>query len=295
MIKVGVVGGAGYTAGELIRILINHPKAEITFVQSTSQGGLPISDIHTDLVGESDLMFASEFDYSVDVLFLCMGHGRSRSFVEGLPASYTGKIIDLSNDYRLKDSADGFVYGLPELNRDAIAQAQKIANPGCFATAIQLALLPLAADQQLNEVHIHAITGSTGAGQACSATTHFSWRNNNASVYKSFQHQHLGEIGESMLQLQSDFSDAINFVPMRGNYPRGILASLYLESSMSESEAKALFECTFQKVIDHTDYMYFCIVFFHKHQCFIGIHNLFHIRIFVNHKHKRMLSIISFK
>jgi len=242
MIKVGVVGGAGYTAGELIRILINHPKAEITFVQSTSQAGLPISDIHTDLVGESDLVFDSEFDYSVDVMFLCMGHGRSRSFVEGLPASYKGKIIDLSHDYRLKNTADSFVYGLPELNRDTIAQAQKIANPGCFATAIQLALLPLADHKQLSEVHIHAITGSTGAGQACSSTTHFSWRNNNASVYKAFQHQHLSEIGESMLQLQSDFSDAINFVPMRGNYPRGILASVYLESSMSESEAKALFE-----------------------------------------------------
>ncbi|TRX72258.1 N-acetyl-gamma-glutamyl-phosphate reductase [Carboxylicivirga sp. M1479] len=241
MIKVGVVGAAGYTAGELIRILLNHSQAEIAFVQSNSQVGKSVADVHTDLVGETDLIFNVEVDYTVDVLFLCMGHGRSRSFVEQLPSDYKGKIIDLSHDYRLKKSADGFVYGLPELNREEIKSADKIANPGCFATAIQLALLPMASAKALSEVHIHAVTGSTGAGQACSSTTHFSWRNNNASVYKSFEHQHLGEIGESLVQLQPNFSEDVNFVPMRGNYPRGILASLYFESSLSEGEAKELF------------------------------------------------------
>ncbi|WP_439181688.1 N-acetyl-gamma-glutamyl-phosphate reductase [Carboxylicivirga taeanensis] len=242
MIKVGIIGGAGYTAGELIRILLNHPKVEISFVQSSSQAGLPLTQIHTDLIGETEELFVQEADYSVDVLFLCMGHGRSRSFVEAIPAEYQGKIIDLSHDYRLKDTADGFVYGLPELNRAAIRPAQKIANPGCFATAIQLALLPLGDAGQLSEVHVHAITGSTGAGQACSATTHFSWRNNNASVYKSFSHQHLNEIGESLLQLQPDFKEAVNFVPMRGNFPRGILASVYLDSSLEEAAAQELYE-----------------------------------------------------
>ncbi|WP_430810630.1 MULTISPECIES: N-acetyl-gamma-glutamyl-phosphate reductase [unclassified Carboxylicivirga] len=241
MIKVGIVGGAGYTAGELLRILLQHPKAQIGFVQSTSQAGLPVTAIHTDLVGDTDLVFDGEIDYSVDVLFLCMGHGRSRQFVKDIPTTYAGKIIDLSHDFRLKELADGFVYGLPELNGAAIREAKYIANPGCFATAIQLALLPLAAAKQLSEVHIHAITGSTGAGQACSPTTHFSWRNNNASVYKSFEHQHLGEIGESMLQLQPDFAQDINFVPMRGNYPRGILASVYLDSDLSEEEAVSLY------------------------------------------------------
>ncbi|WP_430814629.1 N-acetyl-gamma-glutamyl-phosphate reductase [Carboxylicivirga sp. RSCT41] len=241
MIKVGIIGGAGYTAGELIRILLNHPKATIAFVQSNSQAGLPLTDIHTDLIGETELVFCSDVDYNADVLFLCMGHGRSRSFVEAIPPSYKGKIIDLSNDYRLKESSDGFIYGLPELNHELIKQSDKVANPGCFATAIQLALLPLASATRLNEVHIHAVTGSTGAGQACTSTTHFSWRNNNASVYKSFEHQHLGEIGESVLQLQPGFSKDINFVPMRGNYPRGILASVYLDSDLSEQEAKGLF------------------------------------------------------
>jgi N-acetyl-gamma-glutamyl-phosphate reductase len=241
MIKVGIIGGAGYTAGELIRLLINHPKAEIAFVQSSSQSGIQISDIHRDLVGECDLQFVTAPDYSVDVLFLCMGHGRSRSFVETIPADYNGKIIDLSNDYRLKDQADGFIYGLPELNKATIQKADKIANPGCFATAIQLALLPIAKAKQLTEVHVHAVTGSTGAGQACTSTTHFSWRNNNASVYKSFSHQHLGEIGESLLQLQPGFVNSVNFVPMRGNYPRGILASVYLDSELSEQEAVDLY------------------------------------------------------
>ncbi len=242
-IKVGIIGGAGYTAGELIRILVHHPHAEISFIQSTSQAGLDVCSIHADLIGDIEMNFVADVDYSkTDVLFLCMGHGRSKSFVETIPETYKGKIIDLSNDFRLNKDADGFVYGLPECNKAQIENSDKIANPGCFATAIQLALLPLAAEELLDEVHIHAITGSTGAGQAPSATTHFSWRNNNASVYKSFSHQHLGEIGETMVQLQPAFDKEINFVPMRGNFPRGILASVYLDCSLSEDEAKELYK-----------------------------------------------------
>ncbi len=242
MIKVGIIGGAGYTAGELIRLLLHHPQAEICFVQSNSQGGLQVSDVHTDLIGDTDLVFDTEPDLNqADVLFLCMGHGRSKDFVHGLPSTYKGKIIDLSHDFRLAHAAEGFVYGLPECNRGLIKQSNRIANPGCFATAIQLALLPLAAIRKLSEVHVHAITGSTGAGQAASDTTHFSWRNNNVSVYKSFTHQHLGEIGETVVQLQPDFEDAINFIPMRGNYPRGIMASVYLDCDLSEEMANELF------------------------------------------------------
>lgn len=242
MIKVGIIGGAGYTAGELIRLLLNHPETSISFIQSNSQAGLLVSDIHTDLIGEIDLKFVSEPDYKqADVLFLCMGHGRSKDFVHQIPSDFSGKIIDLSNDFRLKDEAEDFVYGLPELNREKIKQSDRIANPGCFATAIQLALLPLAATRHLSEVHVHGITGSTGAGQAATSTTHFSWRNNNVSVYKSFSHQHLGEIGETVVSLQPDFKEEINFVPMRGNYPRGIMTSTYMDCSLSEEEAKALF------------------------------------------------------
>ena len=242
-IKVGIIGGAGYTAGELIRILVHHPQAEISFIQSTSQAGLDVCSIHTDLIGDIELNFVADVDYDkADVLFLCMGHGRSKSFVEAIPETYKGKIIDLSNDFRLNKDADGFVYGLPECNKAQIEKSDKIANPGCFATAIQLALLPLAAEGLLDEVHIHAITGSTGAGQAPSTTTHFSWRNNNASVYKSFSHQHLGEIGETMVQLQPAFDKEINFVPMRGNFPRGILASVYLDCNLSEDDAKELYK-----------------------------------------------------
>ncbi|MBS2096954.1 N-acetyl-gamma-glutamyl-phosphate reductase [Carboxylicivirga linearis] len=242
-IKVGIIGGAGYTAGELIRILVHHPQAEISFIQSASQAGLDVCSIHADLIGDIEMNFVADVDYDkADVLFLCMGHGRSKSFVEAMPETYKGKIIDLSNDFRLNKDADGFVYGLPECNKAQIENSDKIANPGCFATAIQLALLPLAAEGLLDEVHIHAVTGSTGAGQAPSATTHFSWRNNNASVYKSFSHQHLGEIGETMVQLQPAFDKEINFVPMRGNFPRGILASVYLDCNLSEEDAKELYK-----------------------------------------------------
>ncbi len=242
MIKAGIIGGAGYTAGELIRVLINHPDAEIEFVQSSSNAGNAIADVHTDLIGEIDMSFVTSPDlHNADVIFLCMGHGRSKSFVDELPATYKGKIIDLSHDFRLKANAGDFVYGLPELQRDKIVKSSRIANPGCFATVIQLALLPVAAAQMLNEVHIHAVTGSTGAGQSLTPTTHFSWRNNNTSVYKAFGHQHLGEIGETLVQLQSSFDAPVNFVPIRGDFPRGIMASVYFDSQLSEQEANKLF------------------------------------------------------
>lgn len=243
MIKVGIIGGAGYTAGELIRILLNHPQAEIAFVQSSSNAGNRISDVHTDLLGDTDIQFVAEPDFTaVDVVFFCMGHGKSKEFLQKNTLPEKVKIIDLSHDFRLKKEGNTFVYGLPELNREAIKKAGKIANPGCFATGIQLAILPLAAVGLIkDELHINAITGSTGAGQAPSSTSHFSWRNNNLSVYKAFEHQHLGEIGESLKQLQGDFNHDINFIPVRGNHPRGIFASVYTRFDGSLEEAQKLY------------------------------------------------------
>ncbi|MCW3786125.1 N-acetyl-gamma-glutamyl-phosphate reductase [Plebeiibacterium sediminum] len=243
MIKVGIVGGAGYTAGELLRILIFHPEVEITCIQSTSNAGNPISAVHADLIGESDLVFAENLDTDVvDVIFLCMGHGKSKEFLSENVIPDHIKIIDLSHDYRLKADGNDFVYGLPELNREDIKSASKIANPGCFATAIQLALLPIAASGKLNEVHVNAITGSTGAGQKPTATSHFSWRNNNLSVYKAFSHQHLGEIKQSLCQLQNDFTNEVNFIPVRGNFARGIMATAYTESDMTVEDAVQLYK-----------------------------------------------------
>lgn len=241
MVKVGIIGGAGYTAGELIRLLINHPKVEIVFVHSTSNAGNHICDVHDGLWGETDLYFSADYDLNaVDVLFLCSAHGMSRKFWEENSMPQGLKVVDLAQDYR--DESDGYVYGLPEVNRLRIAGAMRVANPGCFATAIQLALLPLAAAGELkSEVHITAITGSTGAGVKPSATTHFSWRNNNLSVYKAFEHQHLLEIGRTLCNLQPTFDKDINFVPMRGDFARGILASVYTETSLSIEEARALY------------------------------------------------------
>ncbi len=231
MIKVGIVGGAGYTAGELIRILLNHPQAEITFVQSSSNAGNLLSDVHTDLLGDTDIKFVAESDFTlVDVVFFCMGHGKSKEFLlkHTLPGKV--KIIDLSHDFRLEREGNDFVYGLPELNRELIRGSNKIANPGCFATGIQLAILPLAyAGLIKDELHVNGITGSTGAGQSPGSTTHFSWRNNNVSVYKAFEHQHLGEIAQSLKQLQPDFKYDINFIPVRGNHTRGIFVSVYTQ------------------------------------------------------------------
>lgn len=247
-IKAGVIGGAGYTAGELLRILVNHPNVEIVFVNSSSNAGNPVVDVHSGLVGETDLVFTSELPFEqVDALFLCSAHGDSKKFMDenNVPANL--KIIDLSTDYREKRADHDFVYGLPELNRDAIRNAQHIANPGCFATCIQVALLPLAAAGLLtDEVHVNAITGSTGAGVKPSSTSHFSWRNNNISIYKAFDHQHLQEIGQSLRQLQAGFDKVVNFIPVRGNFARGIYATSYINCALSIDEAKKLYKDYYQ-------------------------------------------------
>ena len=242
-IKAGVIGGAGYTAGELIRILIHHPNVEITFVHSTSNAGNPVTDVHSGLIGETALVFTNELTFDkIDVLFLCSAHGDSKKFMELNELPNGLKIIDLSTDYRAKSPTHDFVYGLPELNRDKIQKATHIANPGCFATAIQLAIFPLAAAGLLtDEIHVNAITGSTGAGVKPSDTSHFSWRNNNISIYKAFGHQHLEEIVQSLRQLQPGFNKAVNFIPVRGNFARGIFATVYTKSSLTLEEAKKLY------------------------------------------------------
>lgn len=241
MIKVGIIGGAGYTAGELIRLLINHPEVEVVFIHSTSNAGNAVSDVHGGLIGESELRFTDSYDLNaVDLLFLCSAHGQSRKFWEENVAPATLKIIDLAQDFR--DESCGYVYGLPEVNRGRIATTSHLANPGCFATAIQLALLPLASAGLLkSQVHITAITGSTGAGVKPGATTHFSWRSDNISVYKAFEHQHLIEINRTIKGLQPSFESAINFVPMRGDFARGIFASVYTDCDLTAEQAVALY------------------------------------------------------
>ena len=245
MIKAGIIGGSGYTGGELIRILLNHSQVEIDFVYSTTRAGKPIHSAHADLLGALDLAFTGTVNLNVDVVFLCLGHGNSTKFLNEHHFSAATKIIDLSNDFRLKDDSilDGkqFVYGLPELNKTTIEKANYIANPGCFATAIQLGLLPLAKAGLLNsDVHINAVTGSTGAGISPSSTSHFSWRNNNVSWYKPFTHQHLGEINESLNALQEN-TGSLFFLPNRGNFTRGILATAYTHFEGSEAEAIQLY------------------------------------------------------
>jgi len=252
MIQVGIIGGAGYTAGELIRLLMFHKEAEINFVYSTSNAGNMISKVHQDLEGSLNLKFTGSINPNVDVLFLCLGHGNSMKFLEANTFSNNTKIIDLGNDFRLlKDKQFGdktFVYGLPELQRDLIIKAHYIANPGCFATAIQLALLPLAHHNLIkNDVHVNAVTGSTGAGTSLSETTHFSWRDNNFSYYKPFTHQHLGEINQSVKQLQNAFNSDILFMPNRGNFSRGIFATAYTDFEGSVEEAKALYKAFYQE------------------------------------------------
>ena len=243
MIKAGIIGGAGYTAGELIRILVNHPTVEIAFVNSTSNAGKDVTAVHGGLFGETELVFTNELPLDgVDVLFLCSAHGDSRRFLEANTVPAGLKIIDLSTDYRHARPDHDFVYGLPEINKEAIQKAFHVANPGCFATAIQLAILPLAAAGLLtDDVHINAITGSTGAGVKPAETSHFSWRNNNISVYKAFGHQHLDEIEQSVRQLQPGFDKNLNFIPVRGNFARGIFASTYTKCPLSVGEAKALY------------------------------------------------------
>ncbi|PCH72573.1 MAG: N-acetyl-gamma-glutamyl-phosphate reductase [Flavobacteriaceae bacterium] len=260
MIQVGIIGGAGYTAGELIRLLVHHKHVNIDFVYSTSNAGNKIYDVHQDLMGEIESSFTGLVNLNVDVVFLCLGHGNSTTFLNKHDFATTTKIIDLSNDFRLlKDHKLGeraFVYGLPELQKEAIGNASNIANPGCFATAIQLGLLPLAKAQKLNStIHVNATTGATGAGVSPGSTTHFSWRSTNFSVYKAFSHQHLDEISESLQYLQNkeiiqkNTTDDILFIPNRGSFSRGIFASIYLESNLTESAAYQLFKDFYKEAV----------------------------------------------
>lgn len=246
MIKAGIIGGSGYTGGELIRLLLNHPQTEVDFVFSTTRAGKPVASAHQDLLGQTNLLFSGEINPNVDVVFLCLGHGNSTKFLEENDFADHTKIIDLSNDFRLNADANWndktFVYGLPEINKSDIQNAKAIANPGCFATTIQLGLLPLAKGGFLtNDVHINAVTGSTGAGVGLSATSHFSWRNNNVSWYKPFTHQHLGEIGESLDSFGKNVGK-LYFLPNRGNFTRGILATAYTPFDGSLEDAQQLFK-----------------------------------------------------
>lgn len=283
-IKAGIVGAAGYTGGEMIRILLNHPDVQIHFIQSSSSAGKFLYEVHTDLLGDTELKFDAGLIPGADVIFLCVGHGDARKFLNANNLESTVRIIDLSQDFRLEpatfhagnqsgmggeiqaglpfDNQSGmggenqserqsesrsFTYGLPALNRTAIRQAGNIANPGCFATAIQLALLPLASSALLkNDIHISAVTGSTGAGQSLAPSTHFTWRENNLSVYKAFTHQHLGEINRSLKQLQPDFKAAINFIPYRGDFTRGIIASVYTDTDLSYDQAFELYTAYYE-------------------------------------------------
>ncbi|HEX2845712.1 MAG TPA: N-acetyl-gamma-glutamyl-phosphate reductase [Chitinophagaceae bacterium] len=244
-IKAGIIGGAGYTGGELIRLLIHHPGTIVSFIHSRSNAGQPVHKVHQDLLGETDLLFTGELNTDIDVLFLCLGHGESKKFLTENTIPAHVKIIDLANDFRLKSHSGigdrQFIYGLPELNKKAIQSATAIANPGCFATGIQLGLLPLAKAGLLKEVYATGITGSTGAGQALSPTSHFSWRANNIQAYKTLSHQHLGEIGESLLQLQPGGVIDLNFVPWRGDFTRGIFVSSTLSCDLSLEELYTLF------------------------------------------------------
>jgi N-acetyl-gamma-glutamyl-phosphate reductase len=252
-LKIGIIGGAGYTGGELIRLLINHPNAEITFINSKSNAGNNISKVHRDLIGETDLQFSDDLHNDIDVLFLCVGHGDAKKFLEDNVIDEKVKIIDLSQDFRLAHSSQlatrSFVYGLPELNREQIKSACNIANPGCFATAIQLGLLPLAKAGLLNDIYTTGITGSTGAGQSLSNTSHFSWRENNIQAYKTLTHQHLGEIHQSLHQLQPDFPNSslgvggdLSFVPWRGDFTRGIFISSTVKTDKSLEELTMLYK-----------------------------------------------------
>ncbi len=245
-IKVGIIGGAGYTGGELIRLLLNHPGAAISFIHSRSNAGQAVHSVHQDLVGETEMAFTGELSNDIDVLFLCLGHGESKKFLSENRIAEKIKVIDLANDFRLaaqaRTGSRNFVYGLPELNREMIRSASNIANPGCFATCIQLGLLPLAKEGLLTDIYTTGITGSTGAGQSLTATSHFSWRANNIQAYKTLSHQHLGEIGESLLQLQPGKVIDLSFVPWRGDFTRGIFASSTLQCDLSLVELYKIYE-----------------------------------------------------
>ena len=233
MIKVGILGAAGFTGGELIRLLLNHPNAEILFANSESNAGNPVSDVHEGLYGDTDMLFTDTMPFDlVDVIFLCFGHGKSEAFLKEHPVPSHVRIIDLAQDFRIASPGNDFVYGLPEINRDKIEKAIHVANPGCFATAIQLGLLPAASMGILSgDIPVNAITGSTGAGQKPTGTTHFSWRNNNISIYKAFRHQHVPEIRQSLLQVQGHLDASIDFIPYRGDFARGIFATEVVKTS----------------------------------------------------------------
>ncbi len=244
-IKVGIIGGAGYTGGELIRLLIHHPDTSVSFIHSRSNADKPVYAVHQDLLGDTDLKFSGELNDDIDVLFLCLGHGESKKFLAENKIPEKVKVIDLANDFRLSQSSKlenrSFIYGLPELNRDLIKKASNVANPGCFATTIQLGLLPLAKAGLLNDIYTTGITGSTGAGQSLSTTSHFSWRANNIQAYKTLTHQHLGEIGESLKQLQPKNDITVNFVPWRGDFTRGIFISSQIHTDKTIEEISKLF------------------------------------------------------
>jgi N-acetyl-gamma-glutamyl-phosphate reductase len=245
-VKTGIIGGAGYTGGELIRLLIHHPGVSVSFIHSRSNAGKPVHSVHQDLLGDTDLQFSDDLNDDIDVLFLCLGHSESKKFLAENKIAGKIKIIDLANDFRLSQSSQiagrSFVYGLPELNRDKIKKASNVANPGCFATTIQLGLLPLAKAGLLKDVYTTGITGSTGAGQSLTATSHFSWRENNIQAYKTLTHQHLGEIGESLKQLQPSGDIHVNFVPWRGDFTRGIFISSQISCEKKLDALNELYE-----------------------------------------------------
>ena len=280
MKKVGIIGGSGYTGGELIRLVLQHPALELEFVHSNTRAGKPLTHAHPDLLGSTTRKFTDQVNPEIDVVYLCLGHGNSVAFLQEHSFSDHTLIVDLGNDFRLKEDANfkgrNFVYGLPELQRETIEKTNAIANPGCFATALQLAMLPLAQNKNLkSDVHVHATTGSTGAGVGLSSTSHFSWRNNNFSWYKPFTHQHLGEIHQSLEQLHS--SPKIHFLPHRGDFTRGIFATVYTEYEGSLAEAQSLFhgfykthpythvskeEISLKSVINSNN----CFLHLHKHE-----------------------------
>jgi N-acetyl-gamma-glutamyl-phosphate reductase len=245
-IKAGIIGGAGYTGGELIRLLIHHPDISVSFIHSRSNAGKPVHSVHQDLLGDTELKFSGELNDNINVLFLCLGHGESKQFLTENKIPDKIKIIDLANDFRLSQSSKfavrNFVYGLPELNREKIKKAKNVANPGCFATTIQLGLLPLAKAGLLKDIYTTGITGSTGAGQSLTATSHFSWRENNIQAYKTLTHQHLGEIGESLKQLQPKGEVTVNFVPWRGDFTRGIFISSQIHTDRTIEELSKMYE-----------------------------------------------------
>ena len=256
MIKIGILGAAGYTGGELIRLLLNHPEAEIVFANSESNAGNLVANVHEGLLGDTDLRFTSEMPFDkVDVVFFCFGHGKSEQFLREHTIPAHVKIIDLAQDFRLAAPDNDYVYGLPEINRERIAAAQHVANPGCFATCIQLGLLPAAKLGIVKgDIAVNAITGSTGAGQKPGATTHFSWRNNNMSIYKAFCHQHVPEICQSLKQVQGELDAEIDFIPYRGDFARGIFATEVVKTDMPLEQIIAAYKA-FYKDAPFTHYV----------------------------------------